>query len=226
MSCTDRIEPDNVVSFPPAGQREADRRPGGRPSVYVRSAQALLFTDFAGYSKLNEAQVAIFQFEIMERFAELLERYAEHVRCRNSWGDALFVAFDDPSHAARLCFELRAAVQAVDFEAMGLTPLSRMRCALHFGTVFRSGDPLLGRDNCFGTEVSRAARLEPRTPPGATYATEAFVSELTDADRARFGISAVGPLEIDPAMEPMLVYSLSDRTGPASARDARAFVEA
>jgi adenylate cyclase len=44
--------------------------------------------------------------------------------------------------------------------------------------VFRGPDPLLGKDNWYGSAVARAARIEPITPPGEIYVTEPFAAIL------------------------------------------------
>jgi hypothetical protein len=37
-------------------------------------------------------------------------------------------------------------------------------------------DPVTRRPNCIGTHVSHAARIEPITPPGEVYASQAFAA--------------------------------------------------
>ena len=47
------------------------------------------------------------------------------------------------------------------------------------GPVYATQDPVLGRTNFFGAHVSRTARIEPVTPPGCVFVTEAFAARLT-----------------------------------------------
>ncbi|MFU8821305.1 MAG: hypothetical protein ACNA8G_07065 [Gammaproteobacteria bacterium] len=51
-----------------------------------------------------------------------------------------------------------------------------MRVALHAGPVHLTTDPITRLPKCCGTHVSRAARLEPKTPQGHVYASEAFAA--------------------------------------------------
>ena len=46
------------------------------------------------------------------------------------------------------------------------------------GPVFEIDDPVLKVPNFFGEHVSRTARIEPVTPEGDIYVTEAFAAQL------------------------------------------------
>ena len=47
-----------------------------------------------------------------------------------------------------------------------------MRIGAHYGPAYRTIDHITGRTTFYGTEVSKAARIEPVTPPGAVFVTE------------------------------------------------------
>jgi class 3 adenylate cyclase len=51
-----------------------------------------------------------------------------------------------------------------------------LRIALHAGPVYEFNDPVTGSRSYSGTHVSRAARIEPVTPPGQVYASKAFAA--------------------------------------------------
>jgi hypothetical protein len=63
---------------------------------------------------------------------------------------------------------LQAGMLEVDWKAAGLAESSPIRIALHAGPVFCGFDPIMGRDNYFGASVTRAARIEPVTPPASS----------------------------------------------------------
>ena len=65
----------------------------------------------------------------------------------------------------------------------GLLSGLSLRIALHAGPVYKFTDPVTGDRSYEGTHVSRAARIEPITPPGQVYASEAFAA-LAAAQRA------------------------------------------
>ena len=48
--------------------------------------------------------------------------------------------------------------------------MNGMRIGVHYGPAYRTIDHITGRTTFYGTEVSKAARIEPVTPPGAVFA--------------------------------------------------------
>ena len=62
------------------------------------------------------------------------------------------------------------------WERCGLPCRLSLRIALHAGPVYQFNDPVTGNRSYGGTHVSRAARIEPITPPGQVYASEAFAA--------------------------------------------------
>ena len=67
---------------------------------------------------------------------------------------------------------------ALDLGAVGLPPHIAFRLSGHLGPVFPVSDPVVGTPSFMGSQVSRTARIEPVTPPGAVYVTEAFAAAL------------------------------------------------
>jgi hypothetical protein len=61
-----------------------------------------------------------------------------------------------------------------------------LRIALHAGPVYSCIDPVTGNPNYIGSQVSHAARIEPVTPPGQVYASQAFAA-LAAAQRVTVG---------------------------------------
>ena len=53
-----------------------------------------------------------------------------------------------------------------------------MRIGVHYGPAYETEDPITKKTTLYGTEVSRAARIEPVTPPGAVFVTEPFAAIL------------------------------------------------
>jgi class 3 adenylate cyclase len=186
--------------------------PAGGPE---RAAHAMIFTDFPGFSKLGESALPHFWAEIMERSAHVIKRFATSIELQNSWGDAIFLVVDGAAAAADLAVALQAELQGADFAKMGLDPASTMRIALHFGPVYRTDDPILGRTNFYGTEVSRAARLEPVTPPGSIYVTEPFAASLSLEAGNRYRLVSVGRVKLAKKYGTFPVYRLSPRNGTA-----------
>ena len=147
-------------------------------SEHERSLAAILFTDFAGFSTLEETALPAFWDGVMRRVAEVLEAHDGDVACRNSWGDALYAVTVSAPAAAGIALELQDALAAFDYATLGLDGAGGMRIGVHYGPAWRTIDHITGRTTFYGTEVSKAARIEPVTPPGAVFVTEPFAAIL------------------------------------------------
>ena len=95
---------------------------------------------------------------------------------RNTWGDGLYFVFSDVDLAGKFALELAHLVASTRWEEKGLRRGLNLRIALHAGPVYEFDDPITGNRSYSGTHVSRAARIEPITPPGQVYASEAFAA--------------------------------------------------
>ena len=69
-------------------------------------------------------------------------------------------------------------------------------------------DPVLKRSNFIGAHVSRAARIEPVTPEGAVYVTEAFAAVLATTGLTQFVCEYVGQVPAAKHYGTMRMYSL------------------
>jgi class 3 adenylate cyclase len=84
----------------------------------------------------------------------------------------------DAATAASCALELQEAMANIDLESERLPPHLALRLGGHLGPVFPTYDPVAGAHGFMGSHVSRTARIEPVTPAGAVYVTEAFAAAL------------------------------------------------
>jgi adenylate cyclase len=191
-------------------RREVPRPPqlAARPQ---RTLKTLLFADFAGYSKLHDACAPLFQGRFWAIAAQQLAAAPVAPRLANTWGDALYLVFDAPQDGVEYALGLLARMRAVDWTAAGLPPTSQMRVALHAGPVFCGLDPIIGRDNYFGSTVTHAARIEPVTPPGSVYASEAFAATLAATGAHDYALEYVGQLALAKGYGESRIYRLDRR---------------
>lgn len=152
--------PNEIVASHP----EADR------------VMSLLFADAVGFSRLNDEEVPLFIQYCLGLVARLIEEDAASIPVRETWGDGLFLAFNSVSAAGLFALRLLEEIDRTDWQELGFERPLTMRLALHAGPVHLTTDPITGLPKCCGTHVSRAARLEPKTPPGQVYASEAFAA--------------------------------------------------
>jgi class 3 adenylate cyclase len=134
-----------------------------------REVKTMLFADMVGFSSLQEEATPAFLVHFLGAVAEIVQGFGHPPEFVNSWGDGLFMVFDEVATGARFALRLRDAVQQTDWETRGLPAGTSIRIGMHVGPVFAAMDPLIGRRNYFGSHVVRAARIEPVTVPGAVY---------------------------------------------------------
>ena len=90
-----------------------------------------------------------------------------------------------------------------------------MRIGLHTGPVFRGLDAVLGKDNYFGSHVSRAARIEPVTAPGCAFVSEQFAAALALATGHPFVCEYLGLQPLAKEYDVCPLYRLTRSTdGP------------
>jgi len=177
-------------------QRPVMPAPPKQRSQIERGDYALMFMDYPGFANLGERALPLFYEEVMIRVAAVLKRYNAVVRETNSWGDAVFVVFNDAASAAAAALDMCEQFTLVDCAALGVPEGTAMRIALHYGPTYVGFDPVRGEVAHYGTEVSRAARIEPVTPSGSVYVTECFAAILEMEAMGRFVCSYVGQVSL------------------------------
>ena len=201
----------NVIT---AGVLKRPEMPPPPPRSHVeRGTYGLMFTDFPGFTGLDERVLPIFWEEVMVRAAVCLERYADVILQDNTWGDALYVVFQDAAAAAAAALDLSEQFSLVNCEALGVPEGTAMRIALHYGTTYHAYDPVSRRTTYYGTEVSRTARIEPVTPSGSVYVTEPFAAVLEMEADQRFACNYVGKTPLAKGYGVYPLYRLSRPNG-------------
>jgi class 3 adenylate cyclase len=150
-------------------------QPDARPQD-KRALVSLLFADAVGFSKLAEEQIPQFVTHFLGPIAALLERSRRPPLVQNTWGDALYFAFNDIAAAGELALQISELIRATHWPDFGLPPGMNIRIALHSGPAYPVVDPIIRQFNYTGVHVSRAARIEPITPVGAVYASQEFAA--------------------------------------------------
>ncbi len=197
-----------------AGSIERDLGASKSPDddLHKRTLAAILFTDFPGFSKLSESALPAFWKGVMGNMAKVLENYPGQIMAQNSWGDALLAVTPDAPCAASLALELQSSLRDFDYALLGMTESSGMRIGVHYGPAYETMDPITGKITLYGTEVSRAARIEPVTPPGAVFVTEPFAAilalEAPDEYRCRYA----GKIEFAKGYENYPIYQLVEKS--------------
>jgi class 3 adenylate cyclase len=173
-----------------------------------RTIKTMLFADVAGYSRLHDAFAPMFQQRFLEIGAKLIDGSVRKPLEAKTWGDAVYAVFELPRDGAEFALRFLERMLAVDWTAAGLSGASQVRIALHAGPVFRIHDPITRADGHFGSAVTRAARIEPVTPPGMIYASEAFAAALASTGEREFRTEYVGTLALAKGYGDSRIYRL------------------
>lgn len=158
-----------------------------------RAIRAMVFADVVGFSKLGEADTPHFFVGLLSAIAELTDRYAKGNEFKNTWGDGLFLVFDQLTTAAAFALDLRDLLNTTDWSLQGLPASTNIRIALHVGPVYPAHDPILGCRNFFGSHVNQAARMEPITSPGSVFVSDQAAALIKFHARDHFACDYLGP---------------------------------
>ena len=176
-----------------------------------RSLKTLLFADFTGFSRVHDAVAPLFQESFWRIAAAQIDASPVKPLMASTWGDALYVVFDAPRAGAAFALSFLESMLGVDWTAIGLSDASPIRISLHAGPVFRGFDPIMGRDNYFGSSVTKAARIEPVTPPGLVYTSEAFAATLAATGCDEYALEYMGRLALAKGYGESRIYRLGRR---------------
>lgn len=183
------------VSTKRAARPRAKRQPKKRPE-FSPEIVSMLFADAKGFSRLSEAQVPLFVRHFWGLVGQMLENSSHAPINCNTWGDALYFVFSKVRDAGQFALELSDRVSSTDWLAKGLQSEMALRMGLHAGPAYACIDPVTARKNYVGAHVSRAARIEPVTPPGAIYVSQYFAA-LAKAEQVReFQCDYVGQMSM------------------------------
>lgn len=189
--------PDVEVGFVPPTELQPTVTVHGDVHSEVLSS---LFADAVGFSKLDDRQIAHFVGDLWGDVAQLAGQVPpEILLTKNTWGDGLFFVFRGVEPAGHFALDLADVVRArrARWAELDLPNTLSMRIALHVGPVLVVPiEPVTERLNCFGSHVTLAARMEPITPPGQVYASQAFAA-LAAGQRVRsFTCEYVGQIPL------------------------------
>lgn len=145
-------------------------------SEFNPQLRAMLFADVVHFTHLREEQFPAFVHHFLGTVAHLAKVSAHAPLFQNTWGDALYFVFSSVQDAGIFALDLCDLLQTIDWQTKGLPANLNLRIALHAGPVARHRNPITGHENYIGSHVNHTARIEPITPPGKVYASQAFAA--------------------------------------------------
>lgn len=154
--------------------------------------RAMLFADVVNFSHLREEQFPAFVHHFLGTVAQLSQSSDYSPLFQNTWGDALYFVFETVQKAGVFALQLCDLIEQIDWQTKGLPPNLNVRIALHAGPVMRHRDPITGHENYIGAHVNHTARIEPITPPGKVYTSQAFAALVSSEGVTDFACDYVG----------------------------------
>ena len=127
-----------------------------------------------------------------------------------SWGDAIYLVFHDIAACGRCSLLLSDLITKTDWTTAGLPRLG-LRTSLHCAPLFPVIDPVSGLPNFTGCHTSRAARIEPITPPGQVYCSEAFATVSSTLGITDYECAYVGRRPLAKKYGDQPLYHVSQR---------------
>jgi class 3 adenylate cyclase len=199
------------TATPPPGIGSQPKHPIQEPPQQIC---AVLFADVMRFSELDETKLPDFISGYLQPLAGLIQQ-ARHAGYGpldyNTWGDGLFCIFDSMLKAGKFALDLQQLTISGKWRIAGSAAKLKLRIALHAGPVYRIPDPVFPKETFMGTNVSLAARMEPVTPPGEVYCSQAFAA-LTAADRVQdFACEYVGKKKLPKRAGTHPMYVLKPR---------------
>lgn len=181
--------------------------PSGLPRP-ARRTMSVLFADVVKFSRLSEGQTCLFVERFLGMVAALIQGEGFRPAYGNTWGDGLVFDFEDPEEAGRFALRLSAQVRETDWASQGLVPGLNLRISLHAGPMFVCFDPITGTTTYTGHQVVTGARMEPVTPPGEVFVSQAYAALLAAGGQTRIEARYAGrvPLPKEAGFTP--VFSL------------------
>jgi hypothetical protein len=178
-------------------------RPGD-PGEYVdgpkpapnRRMVGILFADFAGFGRIADTDMPRFWHEVMGTMSTRLSSHGARVLHSATWGDALHVVTTDATTAAEIAIDILQSLETQRRDRDSVASNLELRVAAHYAPAFEDVDALRGAPVFYGSQISFAARIEPVTPPGTVFGSDAFVAQLMLESPERFSAEYAGELEL------------------------------
>jgi len=132
----------------------------------------------------------------LNEIASIINSHSNQPAFCNTWGDGLFLVYDDIEVAVDVALHLRDKIKEKDWVKEGLPRDTNIRIGMHAGPVYAANDPIIKKVNYYGTHVNRAARIEPVTTPGSIFISEQTACLLTLTNNKNFICDYLGPIDL------------------------------
>jgi class 3 adenylate cyclase len=158
--------------------------------------KGILFADTVNYSRLQDHEFVAFEKVVFGIVKEMIESEKYQIATKNTWGDAIYIVFDKIKDTGLFALELNERISALTWRELGFSQNMKVRTAVHAGPVHCSINPVTGLIHFNGTNVCRAARIEPLTPPGQVYTSLEYASLAASEHIDEFSCVYIGQISM------------------------------
>jgi class 3 adenylate cyclase len=183
----------------------------GAARTFKPEIVGFLFGDTRGFTKLTEEEIPLFVEHALGAVAQELAESPAKPLLANTWGDGLYFVFRTVNDTGQFALRLAERMRNVDWTLHGLPKDLALRIGLHAGPAYACIDPVTNRLNYLGAHVSRAARIEPITPPGEVYASRAFAALARAEPNREFVCGYIGQTSLGKFSETVPLYVVHRR---------------
>ena len=183
------------------------------PSARSSRIAGILFADVVGFSTPSDVEVVRFYYEFLGAVGRLLALTKYPPLVRNTWGDGLYLIFDTVRDAGMFALELCAMTVETKWGDLDLPENLRVRVGLHAGPLFDFSDRVTGQLTLAGKHVTKAARVEPVTPPGMVYATQEFAALAAAYGVTEFVCEPIGRVTLAKKAGMTPLYCVREKRG-------------
>ncbi|HEX5271860.1 MAG TPA: adenylate/guanylate cyclase domain-containing protein [Gemmataceae bacterium] len=202
----------------PAEPVAVPARPAGPPpqGIIKRELKSMIFADVHNFSTLSDPLLPQFFLEFLGGVGKVLRSLPAGPLTSNTWGDGLYLVFERPGDCAEAALRILQCSEGMPWEKLGLGKESPLRVGIHTGPVYPGVDPIIERPTYFGSQVTRAARIEPVTMLGCAFASEQFAALLAVESGANYVCEYIGVEQLAKKYpDPCPLYRLERREGAA-----------
>jgi class 3 adenylate cyclase/tetratricopeptide (TPR) repeat protein len=204
---------EQILGPTSAAHQPPTQAPPTRGERLERELKSMLFADVKNFSTLGDPLLPQFFLRFLGGVNEVLRSLPAPPVAFNTWGDGLYLVFERPGDCAEAALRLLECSQKMQWEELGLGKSSPLRIGLHTGPVFRGMDPVIERPTYFGSQVTRAARIEPVTMPGCAFASEQFAALLAVEAGGTYVCEYIGVEQLAKHYDRCVLYRLGRREG-------------
>lgn len=167
---------------------------------------AILFSDLKGYSKIKDNNLLTKILDLNNEIKNKLLNSTNHFYC-NTWGDAFFICSYNCSDLAEIALRMIEIIKDAQWKKLGFQEDLAIRIGLHVQKAVLQSDNDKVID-VIGSEISRAARIEPIVEENQIYCSKSYYQIVSDEKNFKFKWTYLGNKKLAKDFGEMEIYRI------------------